>query len=146
MTYTIAINRDIMTRISKQTLNQKTEKQLFSQFISLFSVANEKQHEALFSAIFTEAEKTMFIKRMAIVLLLLEEYSTYRIAKTLIVSDSTVRSIRAQYHSGRFDSVVGLMRKKAFDKEKFWKTIELLLRCGLPPRGRGRWKWLYEMK
>ncbi len=135
-----------MTNISKQALSLKTKEQLFAQFVDLFSSGNKNQRRTLFSSLFSESEQVMFIKRLAIVLLLVEEYSTYRISKTLLVSDSTVRTIQAQYRAGRFDSIVGTMRKKSFDKKEFWKTLDLLLRCGLPPRGRGRWKWLYEMK
>ncbi len=134
-----------MTRISKQVLDQKTQTRLFSQFTAIFSVSNKRLSGELFKALFTEAETIMFVKRIAIVLLLTERYSTYAIANTLCVSDSTVRVIRSQYEEGRFDAVVKTMRKKTFDKKEFWKTVEVLLRCGLPPRGRGRWKWLYEM-
>ena len=134
-----------MTNVSKRPLNPKTRERLFGQFIELFSSANRKQHEELFAAIFSQAEQTMFIKRLAVVFLLSEEYSTYAIAKTLIMSDSSIRDIRTQCALGRYDPIIAAMKRKTFDRERFWKTVDTLLRCGLPPRGRGRWKWLYEM-
>ena len=133
-----------MTNVSKKGLSEKVERQLFSQFTDLFSSAERNQLAKLFAALFTEAERIMFIKRLAIVFLIAEEYSTYAIAKTLKVSDATVRAVRAQCQSGRFDHVLLAVKKKSFDKDKFWKTVDVLLRCGLPPRGKGRWRWLYE--
>ncbi len=88
----------------------------------------------------------MLTKRLAIIFLLIENYSSYSISKTLIVSDSTVRQIQSQLLMGRHDPIIKLMQKKTFDKAEFWKTVEALLQCGLPPRGKGRWKWLYEME
>jgi len=134
-----------MTRISKEHLDRKTERQLFTQFVSIFISAQEGQYDDLFSALFTEAEKIMFIKRVGILLLISEGYSTYAIARTLRVSDSTVRNVLKQCKAGKFDPFFSVLRKKTFNAEQFWKTLEILLQCGLPPRGRGRWKWLYEM-
>jgi Trp operon repressor len=134
-----------MTNVSKRPLGQKAREQLSSQFIELFSTANKKQHLDLFISLFSDAERTMFIKRLAIVLLLAEGFSTYKIAKSLIVSDSTVREIRAQYTTGRYDPMISIIRTKQFDRKKFWKTLELLLRAGMPPRGRGRWKMFYNL-
>ena len=133
-----------MTNVSKRKLKKETEQQLFSQFTSVFGNAPQKQQSELFMALFTETERIMFIKRLAVVFLLTEKYSTYSIAKTLLVSDATVRSVKASFLEGKYDPIVFSMKQKTFDKQKFWKTVEVLLRGGLPPRGRGRWKWFYE--
>ena len=135
-----------MTRVSKKKLSKDARKKLLTQFVYLFSSTTKDKQGDLFTALFTDAEETMFIKRVAMIFLLLEGYSTYRISKTLIVSDSTVRSIQKRCESGSYDPIIQQMRKKSFDREKFWNTIDKVLRCGMPPRvGSGRWKWLYEM-
>jgi Trp operon repressor len=134
-----------MTRVSKERLDRKTERQLFSQFVSIFISVQKGQCDELFSSLFTETERIMFVKRVGIVLLISEGYSTYAIAKALHVSDSTVRVVLKQCKAGKFDPFFSVLKKKTFDIEQFWKTLEVLLRCGLPPRGKGRWKWLYEM-
>lgn len=134
-----------MTRISKELLDKSVQNGLFKQFVDLFSSASKQQQSMFFEALLTETEQIMLTKRLAIVLLLLEGYSTYKIAKTLIVSDSTVRLVRAGYRNGHYDAVTVIMKKKAFNKDVFWDTLEKILQCGLPPRGKGRWKWLYDM-
>lgn len=133
-----------MTNISKNKLPKKSEVKLFSQFTKLFAVADEKLLADMFEALFTEAEKIMFIKRLAIILLLSRKCSNYRISKTLHISDSTVRDIKQKFLKGHYDVLVKSVNNKKFDTKKFWTTVEVLLSAGLPPRGRGRWKWLYK--
>lgn len=131
-----------MTNVSKKKLEPRTQDQLFKQFTLLFSSADSSSTSKMFDSLFTESEKIMFVKRVAIVLLIAEEYSTYAIAKTLNVSDKTVRDILKQAKAGRYDSIIAVTRKKSFDKKRFWETVEVLLRGGLPPMGKNRWKWL----
>jgi len=133
-----------MTNVSKKKLDAKVQDQLFKQFAQLFTSEDEKYVGNLFDALFTDSEKIMFVKRIAVILLLAENYSSYRIAKTLKVSEATVYAAKKRFDAGTYDCIVSVTRKKSFDKEKFWMTFELLVRAGLPPQGKGRWKWLYE--
>ncbi len=133
-----------MTHISKHNLDSKIQSQLFDQFTTMFVVTEEKQLGKILNALFTDSEKIMFIKRLAIILLLREEYSTYAIAKILRVSDSTVREMRTRYTNGKYDSLLGVPRKKTLRKKDFLDTLEIFLQAGLPPRGKGRWKRLFK--
>ncbi|MCR4285685.1 MAG: Trp family transcriptional regulator [Candidatus Kaiserbacteria bacterium] len=134
-----------MTHISKKRLTKKTQDGLFTQFVDLTASVKKTEQSKIFEALLTETELIMITKRLAIVLLLLEGRSTYAIAKTLAVSDSTVRLVRGAYRIGHYDSIIAVLRKKSFDRDAFWDTLEKILQCGLPPRGKGRWKWLYEL-
>jgi hypothetical protein len=133
-----------MTRVSKHKLKPDTQKRLFLQFVKVFESAGKKELPALFRALFTESEKIMFIKRLAVILLLSRNRSTYAIAKLLYVSDTTVSLLRVKYESGHYDSLIAVTKRRSFDTKQFWKTIEMILQAGMPPRGKGRWKWLYE--
>lgn len=131
-----------MTNVSKHKLSKKMQSCLFAQFTQLFAAADQKHLAKLFDALFTESEKMMFVKRVAIILLLQEQYSTYAISKTLKVSDATVRTILQKYETGQYEALSRIVRKKSFDAELFWETVEVLLRAGLPPYGKDRWQWL----
>jgi len=131
-----------MTNISKRTLDKNIQKQLFAQFTQMFVSADNDLMARMFEALFTESEKMMFIKRVAIVILIAEDYSAYTIAKTLCVSDKTVRDIKKQAKAGKYDVFINVTREKSFDKDKFWDTLEVLFRGGLPSMGKDRWKWL----
>ncbi len=141
----IVVNCDIVTNVSKHALNKEFEKELFVQFINLFSSSNKKTNAELFSSLFTESERIMFIKRLAVIVLVQKKVSTYKIAQKLHVSDATARAILQKIEGKSLDPILACIQKKSFDADAFWKTVDLILRAGLPPRGRGRWKWLYEM-
>lgn len=130
-----------MTHVSKKKLDDATRQKLFTRFTSLFSQISPAQAQSLFTEFFSEAERTMFIKRLAIILMLAEDHSTYRIARTLQVSDSTVRTLRDQFQAGAFETLLRRSRQKDFDANAFWKTIENLLGLGAPPpASRNRWQ------
>lgn len=135
-----------MTNISKQPLDPKTETQLRAQFNAFFEKSAKMNRKGLYTALFTPAEQIMFVKRLAIILLLSRKCPTHTISELLLVSDATVRTVRTLYLKGQYDAIIDTMGGKRFNGNDLLKIIETLLQAGLPPRGRGRWKWLYEME
>lgn len=131
-----------MTNISKKKLDKKAELQLFSQFTNVFLAADEKKLATIFNALFTSSEKMMFIKRIAIVLMLSKGVPMYGIAKSLKVSITTVRAQRNLYEEGQYDAIVSITRKKNFDTEEFFEILGTILRLGMPSYGKDRWKWM----
>ena len=131
-----------MTHTSKKILTKKAEQQLTDQFAKLFSGKNYTRTAALFSDVLTPAEQTMLAKRVAIVLLLTEGQSTYRIAKLLLVSDSTVREMKLKLHAGHYQHLTQVYKGSAFSSKEFLDILELVLSGGLPSRGKNRWKAL----
>ena len=131
-----------MTNISKTNLEPEAEQKLLKQFSNLFADISSHKAQSLFEQILTKSERIMLIKRLAIVLMLEEGFSTYKISKTLKVSDATVRSIRHYHRKKEFNFVLGVVKKTKFDYKKFLDVLDILLRAGMPPRGRGRWQFL----
>lgn len=132
-----------MTHISKQPLPRAKVQKLATQFVSFLKGASSA---AIFSNFFTEAEQVMFIKRLAIILMLDYGYSKYRVAQTLKVSESTVKRQYVLYQAGHYDHLVAKAKTKSFNKKEFWGVVEVLLRAGLPPMvGKGRWQGLQPM-
>lgn len=107
---------------------------------SLFARIDDRGAQALFGELFSESEQIMFMKRLAIIIMVDKEYSKYRIARTLKVSESTVREIRSKYALDDYDKLLSLTRSKKFDNQEFWDTIGVLLRLGMPSMGKNRWK------
>jgi len=133
-----------MTNISKTNLEPEAEQKLLKQFSNLFADISSRKAQNLFEQILTKSERIMLIKRLAIVLMLEEGFSTYKISKTLKVSDATVRSIRHYHRKNEFNFVLGAVKKTEFDYKKFLDVLDILLLAGMPPRGRGRWQFLKE--
>jgi len=131
-----------MTNISKQKLNKQTEQKLFTQFTQIFKNANEAMLAELFDALFTDTEKVMFIKRVAMVFMFSKGVSRYAIEHALNVSENTVRVHRARFDAGQYDPIVTMTRKRSFASDDFIETLEVLLRLGMPSYGKDRWKWM----
>ena len=91
--------------------------------------------KAVLHALLTKTEKVMLAKRLAIIYMLENGESWYRIQHTLKVSPSTVERLSHACDLGIYDA----LRKKIGAKRwnGFWRTMEALL----PPRaGRDRFK------
>jgi len=132
-----------MTNVSKNKLDGATQQKLFAQFGALFAQSNQKHITNLFEALFTDSEKIMFMKRLAVILMIAEGHSTYTVAKALHVSDKTARDIKVKLLLGSYDDIIKATKHKNFDNKKFWASVEILLRLGMPSySGKDRWKSL----
>lgn len=131
-----------MTNVSKQPLKPQTETKLINQFAQLFAHRDERTAALLLDDILTPAEKIMLVKRVAVILLIAQSVSNYKIANTLHVSETTVRTARARYKKREFSVLLQALEAPGFDTEKFWQQLDVLLRLGMPPMGRGRWSFL----
>jgi len=135
-----------MTNVSKKLLDQTDQEKLSKQLVDLFAAADKNKTKHIFNELFTPAERIMFIKRLAVILLLEKKVSSYRIAQTLKMSQTSVGNLLEQFQRGAFSSIVRTSQSKSFDSEGFWQTIDVLLRAGMPPRGKDRWKFLDNHK
>lgn len=131
-----------MTHVSKQTLSANAETKLVKQLAKFFADQSALDIEDLFSDLLSPAEQVMIIKRLAIIILLLEKQSTYAIGKTLQVSDSTVREISIKLQLDKYCSLVKRYENKKFDSQAFLHVLEMLLNAGMPSLGKDRWKSL----
>lgn len=132
-----------MTHISKKKLQDTHRKQLVKQFANLFTLSNPKKTGRVFESLCTESEQIMLIKRLAIILMLDKKYSRYRIAQTLMVSESTVREIKKKFDEGDYAEITVALKQREYENEQFWESINALLRLGMPSRGKDRWKSLH---
>ena len=76
----------------------------------------------------------------------IEGNSSYRVWQLLKMSPSTAEVIRRDFETGRYDNIVMIFTKNKSDYRKFWETLDVILRAGMPPMGRGRWKSVFNQK
>lgn len=141
---TIVVNYD-MTNISKKLLSAEAHKKLLQQLSLLFLAAGERHIQALLTAVLSPAEQIMLMKRVAVVLLLHKEKTTYYISKRLLVSDRTVRVVKKEMQAGRYDPLIALVSKKQFDQKKFWSTLEKIVTLGMPTYNENRAAYLRKI-
>lgn len=132
-----------MPHISKDQLEEKVFLRIYNQFAHAVSSQSLKK-EGVLDDLLTKTEKVMFAKRLAIIFMLLEDASSYHIRESLQVSTSTTRRFNIKLLNGDYSHVEELFHSKK-RKRDFWCTLEIVVRAGMPPMGRGRWKWLYDM-
>jgi hypothetical protein len=132
-----------MTHISKDRLKPAHIRKLFSQ-LARYLKRSQSDTEAVLSELLGEEEQIMLAKRFAAIMMLAEGNSLYRTGQLLDMSPSTVERLRDKMRAGAYDSLVTRLQhnKKAY--QDFWKTLEVVLRAGMPPLGRGRWKSIRE--
>jgi len=129
-----------MTRISKKILSSDSERKLNSQLAKFFSNQKENKIQKLFSDLLTPTEQIMLIKRLAMVIMITKGESCYRIAQVLNVSDSTAREVKTKIKLGQYQNLVAHYKNKNFNSKEFWETVEMILRAGMPSRGKDRWQ------
>lgn len=132
-----------MPHISKNQLDDKLFLRLYNQFTEAVTSSLSNKKDVL-GDILTETEKVMFAKRLAVIFMLLEGASSYRIEQILKMSPSTTRRFREGLYKEHYTEIEKLFRSKK-KKKDFWLTLEVVIRAGMPEMGKGRWKWLEEM-
>jgi len=131
-----------MVNVSKQPLEKESYKSLFNQFALLTGKATKQNAASFLDGLLTSSEQMLLAKRVAAILMLNEGYSSYRVSKVLKMSPTTVGAMYANYQNGHYSGVLQVVGRSKAEKEKMWAAVELILRAGMPSRGKDRWKFL----
>jgi len=134
-----------MTNISKQQLKPNHLKQLYVQLSKTITKLDTRTTNTFLDELLGKEEKIMIAKRFAVIMMLIEGNSIYRTAQLLHMSPSTVQQLQNNFTAGKYKNIEKILKKNEKNYEEFWKTLEIILRAGMPPRGKGRWKSTFEM-
>lgn len=129
-----------MTRVSKEKLQTSHLKKLYVELAKTIVSLDKKNADIFLDELLGEEEKMMIAKRFAAIVMLIERNSVYRISQLLLLSPSTVARLRDKLSNGEYVGIEQILGRKKKEYKDFWNTLEVILRAGLPPRGRGRWK------
>lgn len=128
-----------MPHISKKKLSEQNLRDIKHQLLSLITHTDKQQANA--ESLLTPVEIVMLSKRLAIIAMLSKKVPWPLISKILEVSPSTIDRIHKQINVGYYMTIISYLNNKKESRD-FWSTLEVILRAGMPPRGRGRWKFL----
>jgi len=135
----------IMPHISARKLKKEVFQEINKRLIDSFADIKDKRLlKSFVDELLTSTEKIMLAKRLAVIFMLSEKFSFYRIQKSLKISTQTAMRMYGSFKSGKFNNITKVLNKEK-DKRNFWLNLEILLRAGMPPMGRGRWRWFYEI-
>lgn len=119
-------------------------KKIYQQLHSIVGKLNKNSSSQFFNDLLGPEEQIMLTKRLAAVVMFIEGNSSYRVWQLLKISPSTAEHIRLDYEHGRYSNIEKILTKNKKGYEQFWRTLEVVLQAGMPPRGRGRWKSLFN--
>ncbi len=135
-----------MARVSKEKLKKKVLEQINFRLIDTVSkLETNSSTKDFINDLLGEEEKIVLAKRLAIIFMLQENISWYRISKLLKVSESTVRRISIKVDFGEYENILKIVRQKK-NKKTFWDGMDLVLKMGIPSIvGAGQWNLLDEL-
>lgn len=135
-----------MTHVSKKRIKKTVATELADQFLTFLAAARTKSDARVFAnELFSQTERVMLAKRLALVVLLVRGYSFMQIEEALGVTPQTISRIWQDIKDGRYRKIARYAREytRHFKKETAMDTFIRIIHMGMPPRvGRDRWKML----
>jgi uncharacterized protein YerC len=119
-----------MTNISKKQLTKKQLAQLFEQLNTLIGKMNSSKANDFLHDLLGPEERIMLAKRLAIIVMITESYSSYRIAKILHVSTATVDTARKKYEGGSYDRLLSQFNTGQKQYVNLIETLDSILHLG----------------
>ncbi len=135
-----------MVNISKNKLSDETREKIYAQFMkTILSLSDTNAGREYINNLLTDSEKIMLAKRLAVMMMLEKKYSWNEIMNVLKVSRATVFSVKKKLGHKKSASILNHSILSDIDQNKFWSTVEVILRGGMPEYGKGRWKGLNKL-
>ena len=103
---------------------------LFSQLNNIIAQLDTSSVNDFLHDLLGKEERIMLAKRLTIVIMITESFSSYQIAKKLKVSTSTVESIRTKHKNGSFDRLLHILGKDKKMYMNLWETLDNILHLG----------------
>ncbi len=119
-----------MAHLSQKKMEPGIQKLLEEELLSFLT--RHKTGMRLAQELLTETELLMLAKRLAAIFMLENEFSYYRISKTLSLSPSTVRRLHKGLVTDAYPAAEEIVHERREQKE-FQKRLGKILRLGLPP-------------
>jgi len=119
-----------MPHISKRKIDTKTRRKLEEHLVSILLDTDFNTREKIFRELFTETEKLMLAKRIAIILGLEINLSTYAISEKIKVSPSTVARFENKIQLGKYPHLIKWLKKYSGKRRK---VLDMILELAALP-------------
>ena len=132
-----------MPHISSKKLDEKLLEKLFRKLIVVFEQAQNKRYMTeVTKELFTETEKIMLAKRLAIILMLAGNTPQHKIADVLKVSPTTVVKMSLKIEIGKYNTILKISKQEKIGLEKIVWAI--LTAGGIMPPKVGKRNWVRQ--
>ena len=112
-----------MVRVNRHQLSDQNLDQLHLQLARTLSRLDNIKTGIFLNELLGPEERLTFAKRLASVILLLEDFSQYKTAKLLKLSPSTVEKVARKIAAGQYDGLIKILGK---DKKEYFTILESL--------------------
>lgn len=130
-----------MARVSEKKVDEKLMRSFFDRLTDVIvRIGSPKSGRSFLYEFFGPAERTMIVKRFAVILLLSRDVPWHLIEKKLGVSASTTQRLAKRLDRGGYEFLAKITKDPSVSSELLRAYRKIL-----PPRGRGRWRRLYEL-
>ena len=119
-----------MVRINRNQVPPKELEKLFRQCAYILSPAQTKHAQSVLEEILGYEERVGIAKRVAVIVLLVENISNYKISLHLKLSQSTVATIAQKLHGNEYDTVLATLGRNKTDYFKILRTLDSILHLG----------------
>lgn len=134
-----------MTQVSRYPISKDVYERCWEIFINtLVGVKNSNDAKLLINDLLTPTEKVMMVKRLAIAMLLMQDYEYREITKLLKVSFGTIALVKLslEHGSGGYKKAIDKILKDDKLKEILNKTAQALIAPATRGKGSGTWRYL----
>ena len=134
-----------MPHVSSKKLDNKFSSKLFGKLLGVLSRAQNGNDLSLVAdELFTNTEKIMLAKRIAVILMLDNEVPQQKITEVLHMSPTTVSKMSLKVELGKFDSILRVSKQEKTDMKKLvWNILTV---GGIMPPKVGRKYWLRDVR
>jgi uncharacterized protein YerC len=119
-----------MVRINKNNLDSTELEKLFKQCAYILAPKEAKHAHLVLQEILGYEERVTMAKRVAVIVLLVEDVSNYKIGLHLKLSQSTVATIAKKLQSGEYSTILTTLGKNKTDYFKILDTLDSILHLG----------------
>lgn len=134
-----------MVRLNKTSLQENKVKILHNQLNKVLGDMSQKDINTFLNSLLGTEERLMLAKRLAVVVMIEEGYSDYRIADILKLSATTVKKIKEKNGKSTYRDLAKSIKSNTAVYDTILKVVESLLTVGgiMPMRsGLDRYKYL----
>lgn len=119
-----------MVRLNSKQLPQKELDALFVQLNLTLGELSAQQTNHFLSELLGKEERIMLAKRLAVIILLIEGRSLYKVASLLKVSPTMASEVKHKLDSGAYDSIVSVLGKSKKNYYAILETLDSILHLG----------------
>lgn len=119
-----------MVRVNKNKLPKNDQDNLFRQLNVILGKLSTSNADIFVQELLGPEERLTIAKRLAVIVMLQEGYSLYRISDTLKISSSTADRIFDNLEDGHYEGLTSLLRQNKTDYASILNVIESIFTVG----------------